>query len=356
MSRFDDWQWQLANRITTGAALSKYMSVTDEMLLDIEAAGQKFRWAITPYYASLMERDNPSCPIRMQAVPSRAEIQKADGISDPLHEENQSPAPGLIHRYPDRVALTVSSVCAVYCRHCTRKRFVGDSALRTSWSSVQAGIEYIRSCHQIRDVLITGGDPLLLSDARLEKILKQIRAIDHVEIIRIGTRVPCTLPQRITPQLCEILERYHPIWLNTHFNHPKELTEEAAAAVNLLLRAGVPVGNQTVLLRGVNDNLSTMRQLLHGLVKMRVRPYYLYQCDRVVGTQHFWTPLKTGLDLIENLQGYTSGLAVPQFIVDSPIGKIPISYSKLVELTDDHAILRSYEGHTLQIDLTAVNQ
>ncbi len=352
MDKFSDWQWQLANRITTGAALSSYVSLTDQLAQDIEQAGKVFRWSITPYYASLMDRDNPLCPIRMQAIPCKDEVEEVKGISDPLQEEHQSPTPGLIHRYPDRVALTVSSTCAMYCRHCTRKRFVGEVVQKTSWSAIQAGIDYVSSHSEVRDVLVTGGDPLILPDGRLEQILKQLRSIEHVDIIRIGSRVPVTLPQRITPQLCEMLERYHPIWLNTHFNHPKEITDESATAISRLLKAGIPVGNQTVLLKGINDNLGTMRQLVHGLLRIRVRPYYLYQCDRVVGTQHFWTPLQTGLDIIDGLQGYTSGLAVPQFIVDSPIGKIPISNSKLVELGESHALLRNYEGSTMRLDFS----
>lgn len=349
MNTFNSWQWQLANRVTTVTSLAEYITVDEKLAQDISTAEKRFKWAITPYYASLMDKHDPNCPIRMQAIPSIAETCDI-GSPDPLHEENQSPTPGLIHRYPDRVALTASSECAMYCRHCTRKRFVGQPVQRTSWSSIQAGIEYIARHEQIRDVLITGGDPLILSNDRLERIIQTIRAIAHVEIIRIGTRVPCTLPQRITDDLCEMLQKYHPIWINTQFNHPKELTEEAAAAVDKLIRAGIPVGNQSVLLRGVNDNLETMKQLLHGLLKMRVRPYYLYQCDRLIGTSHFWTPLKTGLELIEHLQGYTTGFAVPQFIVDSPIGKIPLSYSKLIELSDDHAILRNYEGKVFRIE------
>ncbi|HHV94701.1 MAG TPA: KamA family radical SAM protein [Firmicutes bacterium] len=339
----------MANRITDVAALSQYVDLTEAEASEINTVGSKFRWAITPYYASLMDRRNVNCPIRKQAIPSILELRCFRGLQDPLHEETQSPAPGLIHRYPDRVALTVSSVCAVYCRHCTRKRFVGQPVPRTTWSAVSAGIEYIRQTEAIRDVLITGGDPFILPDERLERILKELRSIDHVEIIRFGTRTPCTMPQRITTKLCDMLAKYHPVWVNTHFNHPRELTEEAAQAVDRLLRAGIPVGNQSVLLRGINDDIDTMKKLLHGLLKMRVRPYYLYQCDPVIGTEHFWTPLETGLDLIDQLQGYTTGFAVPQFIVDSPIGKIPVSRSRLLELTEDHAVLRNYEGKTITI-------
>jgi len=339
----------MTNRISNISSLRKYVDISDQEALEITAAETRFRWTITPYYASLMDKHDPHCPIRMQAIPSILELQNNSGMQDPLQEESQSPTPGLIHRYPDRVAFTVSSECAMYCRHCTRKRFVGQPVQRTTWQAIEAGIEYVRKTESIRDVLVTGGDPFILSDDKLERIIKALRSIDHVEIIRLGTRTPCTLPQRITDKLCDMLAKYHPIWVNTHFNHPKELTEEAAKAADRMLRAGIPVGNQSVLLKGINDDRDTMKSLLHGLLKMRIRPYYLYQCDRIVGTEHFWTPLTTGLDLIDQLQGYTTGFAVPQFIVDSPIGKIPLCRSKLVELNDDYAILRNYENHTMTI-------
>lgn len=349
MEKLDNWQWQMTNRIMDIPSLRHYVDISDQAASEIAVAQSKFRWAITPYYASLMDRYDEHCPIRMQAIPSIFETHSQNGIQDPLEEEAQSPTLGLIHRYPDRVAFTVSSECAMYCRHCTRKRFVGQPVQRTTWQAILAGIEYVRNTESIRDVLVTGGDPFVLSDDRLERILKALRAIDHVEIIRFGTRTPCTLPQRITTKLCDMLAKYHPIWVNTHFNHPKELTEEAATAAHRLLQAGIPLGNQSVLLRGINDSLDTMKTLLHGLLKMRIRPYYMYQCDRIVGTEHFWTPLTTGLDLIDELQGYTTGFAVPQFIVDSPIGKIPLSRSRLVELTDDYAVLRNYTGQTMTI-------
>ncbi|NLJ85649.1 MAG: KamA family radical SAM protein [Firmicutes bacterium] len=349
METLDTWQWQMTNRISNISSLRKYVDISDQEALEITAAETRFRWTITPYYASLMDKHDPHCPIRMQAIPSILELQNNSGMQDPLQEESQSPTPGLIHRYPDRVAFTVSSECAMYCRHCTRKRFVGQPVQRTTWQAIEAGIEYVRKTESIRDVLVTGGDPFILSDDKLERIIKALRSIDHVEIIRLGTRTPCTLPQRITDKLCDMLAKYHPIWVNTHFNHPKELTEEAAKAADRMLRAGIPVGNQSVLLKGINDDRDTMKSLLHGLLKMRIRPYYLYQCDRIVGTEHFWTPLTTGLDLIDQLQGYTTGFAVPQFIVDSPIGKIPLCRSKLVELNDDYAILRNYENHTMTI-------
>ncbi|NMB44847.1 MAG: KamA family radical SAM protein [Firmicutes bacterium] len=349
METLDNWQWQMTNRITNISSLRDYVNISEQEAGEIAAAGTKFHWAITPYYASLMDKKDTHCPIRMQAIPSILELRNQSGLQDPLQEEQQSPTPGLIHRYPDRVALTVSSECAMYCRHCTRKRFVGQPVQRTSWQAIQLGIDYIRSTESIRDVLITGGDPFILSNDRLERILKTLRAIDHVEIIRFGTRTPCTMPQRITNQLCDMLAKYHPLWVNTHFNHPRELTEEAAQAAHRLLGAGIPLGNQSVLLRGINDDLETMKSLLHGLLKMRIRPYYLYQCDRIIGTEHFWTPLNTGLDLIDHLQGYTTGLAVPQFIVDSPLGKIPLSRAKLLELNDNHAVLRNYEGQVMTI-------
>ena len=349
MENLGSWQKQLRNRIVDVTSLRNYVHITEKEALGITAAGAAFHWAITPYYASLMDKFSENCPIRMQAIPSIQEMHSTIGDKDPLQEEIQSPTPGLIHRYPDRVAFTVTSECAVYCRHCTRKRFVGQLVKRATRQSIQSGIAYIKETQAIRDVLITGGDPLLLSDGHLENILRQLRSIDHVEIIRFGTRTLCTLPQRITNQLADMLAKYHPIWINTHFNHPRELTEEAAQAAEKLLKAGIPLGNQNVLLKGINDDFGIVKTLLHGLLKMRIRPYYMYQCDRVTGTEHFWTPLTVGLDLIDQLQGFTTGFAVPQFIVDSPIGKIPLHRTRLVELGHKTAVLRNYDGNTITI-------
>lgn len=346
MENWHSWQWQLRNQIRTVAELEKYVHLTSEEKAEIEAASQEFGWGISPYYASLMDPDDPNCPVRKQAIPSAQELEDPVGLMDPLGEVTHSPVPGLIHLYPDRVAFTVSSRCAMYCRHCIRKRMVARKETCYDW---RAGVEYIRQTPQIRDVLLTGGDPLLLPDATLEMIIKAIREIEHVEIIRIGTRTVCTLPQRITPELVGMLEKYHPIWLNTQFNHPKELTPEAQVAIDRLLRAGIPVGNQSVLLAGINDNLETMRALIQKLVRFRVRPYYMYQCDVLKGTAHFRTPIETGLNIISGLQGFTSGLAIPTFIVDSPGGKIPLHPERLVERGEDYIILRNFEGKTVRL-------
>ncbi|HEY8498515.1 MAG TPA: KamA family radical SAM protein, partial [Limnochordales bacterium] len=330
---WNDWRWQFRNRVRSAEDLARYAPVTPEMAQAIEACSHEFRFAVTPYYLSLIDWSDPNDPIRRQAIPHADELEDPIGGMDPLHEEDHSPVKGLVHMYPDRVAFLVTADCAIYCRHCTRKRFVGKGGKMTA-ADVDRAIDYIRRTPQIRDVLITGGDPLVASDAWLESLISRIRAIDHVEIIRIGTRMPVTMPQRITDELCQMLQKYHPIWVNTHFNHPRELTPEAAAAVDRLLRAGIPVGNQTVLLKGVNDDPEVMRQLVHGLLKMRVRPYYLYQCDLLRGTAHFRTPIEKGLEIISALQGWTTGFGVPTYVVDTPIGKIPLMPQNLVERGD----------------------
>ncbi|NLY56110.1 MAG: KamA family radical SAM protein [Firmicutes bacterium] len=346
MENWDSWQWQLRQQIRTVEALRQYVAVSEEEAAGIREAAKEFGWGISPYYASLMDPEDPNCPLRRQAIPSLAELHDSVGLIDPLGEVNHSPVPGLIHLYPDRVAFTVSNRCAMYCRHCIRKRMVNRKEARYNWRD---GVEYIRRTPQIRDVLLTGGDPLLLPDHTLEQILKALREIEHVEIIRIGTRTVCTLPQRITPELVGMLEKYHPIWLNTQFNHPKELTPQAQVAIERLLRAGIPVGNQSVLLKGVNDNVDTMKALVQKLVRFRVRPYYLYQCDVLRGTEHFRTPIETGLNIINSLQGFTSGLAVPTFIVDSPAGKIPLHPDRLVERGTDYIVIRSFEGKIVKL-------
>jgi len=346
VENWHSWQWQLRNQIRTVDALRKFVCVSDEEAAGIREAGMEFGWGISPYYATLMDPDDPNCPVRRQAIPSIEELHDSVGLMDPLSEVTHSPVPGLIHLYPDRVAFTVSTRCAMYCRHCIRKRMVNRKETNYSW---REGVEYIRRTPEIRDVLLTGGDPLLLPDHTLELILKALREIEHVEIIRIGTRTVCTLPQRITPELVRMLEKYHPIWLNTQFNHVKELTSEAQAAIDRLLRAGIPVGNQSVLLKGINDNVDTMKALVQKLVGFRVRPYYLYQCDVLRGTEHFRTPIETGLNIINSLQGFTSGLAIPTFIVDSPAGKIPLHPDRLVERGLDYIIIRNFEGQTVRL-------
>ncbi len=345
--QWNDWKWQVKNRITNLEDLKKVVNISTEEEAGIKETLELFRMAISPYYASLMDPDDPKCPVRMQAVPSVRETRKApEDLVDPLSEDEDSPVAGLTHRYPDRVLFQVTDQCTMYCRHCTRRRVVGINDQMRSAEELQADIDYIEEATDVRDVLISGGDPLTMSDDRLEEIVGKLREIPHVEIIRIGSRTPAVLPQRITPELVDMLSRYHPIWFNTHFNHPKEITEESAKACDLLSRGGIPLGNQSVLLRGVNDCIHVMKKLLHELVKIRVRPYYLYQCDLSVGIEHFRTSIGKGIEIIERLRGHTSGLCVPTFVVDAPGGggKIPVMPQYMISRSDHKIILRNYEG------------
>jgi lysine 2,3-aminomutase len=303
--------------------------------------------AITPYYLSLIDPNDPDCPVRKQAVPSIMELHtsKAD-LDDPLHEDADSPVPGLTHRYPDRVLFLITDQCSMYCRHCTRRRFAGHNDMPMPKDGIDKCIEYIAKTPQVRDVLLSGGDALFIGDDNLEYIISRLREIPHVEIIRIGTRVPVVMPQRITPELVNMLKKYHPIWVNTHFNHSNEITEESKAACERLADAGIPLGNQSVLLCGVNDCVKIMKDLVHDLVKIRVRPYYIYQCDLSTGIEHFRTPISKGIEIIENLRGHTSGYCVPTFVVDAPGGggKIPVMPTYLISQSPDRVILRNYEG------------
>jgi lysine 2,3-aminomutase len=303
--------------------------------------------SITPYYLTLMDPDNPNCPIRKQAVPSINElVVGAHDLEDPLHEDGDSPVPGLTHRYPDRVLFLITDKCSMYCRHCTRRRFAGQKDSHESTDNIDRAIEYIRNTPEVRDVLLSGGDALLVSDARLEYIISELRKIEHVEIIRIGTRTPVVMPQRITQDFVNMLKKYHPIWLNTHFNHSKEITTESRDAMAMLADAGIPLGNQSVLLKGINDRVSTMRRLVLNLVQMRVRPYYIYQCDLSIGIEHFRTPVSKGIEIIEGLRGHISGFAVPTFVVDAPGGggKIPVMPNYVISHAPGKIILRNYEG------------
>jgi len=346
-AEWNDWQWQINNRITSVKELKNYIDIDPEKEILIQKAMDLFPMAITPYYASLMDRYNPRCPIRMQAVPSAEELTNSNyELEDPLAEEDDSPIPGLTHRYPDRVLLMVTNECSMYCRHCTRKRKVGEDSASISFNNTLKGIEYIKENPCIRDVLISGGDPFLLSTDKLEKIISKISSIPHVEIIRIGTRTPVVLPMRINRKLVSMLKKYHPVWVNTHFNHPQEFTPESQKALALLVDSGIPLGNQSVLLRGVNDCPFIMRELVHKLVENRVRPYYLYQCDLSKGIEHFRTPISKGIEILEMLIGHTSGLAVPTFVVDAPGGggKIPLLPNYLLSCSQHKTILRNYEG------------
>jgi lysine 2,3-aminomutase len=288
--------------------------------------------------------DDPACPIRAQAVPRAAELTDSSGMMDPLLEEDHNPAPNVIKVYPDRIAWTVSNVCPVLCRHCLRKRMVGRESFDFSRQARDAALNYIEETPEIRDVLVTGGDPLMLSDDILEEILMRLREIPHVEIIRIGSRTPCTMPQRITDKLCGMLSKYHPLYLNTQFNHPKELTEEAAEACARLSSAGIPLGNQSVLLKGINDDPSVMKSLVQGLLRIRVRPYYIYLAQLLTGTEHFRTPMEKGLEIIGELRGHTSGLAVPQFVLDTPYGKIPMHPKTIMDRDDEAVYLKAWDG------------
>lgn len=345
--QWDDWHWQLKNRITDVETLKKVVNLTTEEEDGIRRCLESLRMAITPYYASLMDPQDPTCPIRRQAVPVAKELNMAaTDMDDPLAEDVDSPVPGLTHRYPDRVLLLVTDQCSMYCRHCTRRRMAGATDKAMPGDQVERALEYIRNTPQIRDVLISGGDGLLISDHHLEKIISSLRAIEHVEIIRIGTRVPVVMPQRITEDLVAMLKKYHPVWVNTHYNHPKEITSEAKAALARLADAGIPLGNQSVLLKGVNDCVGVMKTLVHQLVKNRVRPYYIYQCDLSKGIEHFRTSVDKGIEIIEGLRGHTSGYAVPTYVVDAPGGggKIPVMPQYLISQSPERVVLRNYEG------------
>jgi lysine 2,3-aminomutase len=337
----------MANRITEAKHLEQVVDLTKSELAMIKRSLNVLRMAITPYFASLINRNDPSCPIRKQCIPTLQEtlIVQSDQL-DPLHEEVDSPVPGLTHRYPDRCLLLVTDQCSMYCRHCTRRRFAGQTDLPRSEKEIEACIDYIRKTPVIRDVLISGGDPLTLSDDRIEGILREIRAIPHVEIIRIGTRVPVVMPMRITDNLCSMLKKYHPLWMNLQFNHPREITPESADACQKLANAGIPLGNQSVLLKGINDCPYIFRELNQQLLKIRVRPYYIYQCDLSQGIEHFRTSIGKGVEIMEFLRGHTSGLAVPTFVVDAPGGggKIPVMPNYVVSRSDRKTVLRNFEG------------
>ena len=356
--QWNDWHWQVENRLTTVDQIQQVVDLTPEEKADIEKVMRGFRVGITPYYASLMDPSDPRCPVRMQAVPTLAETHRSEAdMMDPLHEDEDSPAPGLTHRYPDRVLFLITDQCSMYCRHCTRRRLAGETDGARSMEDINACIDYIRRTPVVRDVLLSGGDCLLVEDEVLEYIISELRKIPHVEIVRLGSRTPVVMPMRITDQLCDMLKKYHPVWLNTHFNHPKEITPDAMEACRKLADAGIPLGNQSVLLRGVNDCPHIMRDLVHGLVKNRVRPYYIYQCDLSLGIEHFRTKVSKGIEIIEALRGHTSGYAVPTFVVDAPGGggKTPVMPQYVISQTPDKVIMRNYEGvittYTEPVDL-----
>ncbi|MGX4600200.1 lysine 2,3-aminomutase [Faecalimicrobium sp. JNUCC 81] len=344
---WNDWKWQVKNRITTVEELKKYIPLTESEEEGVKECLKTLRMSITPYYLSLIDPANANDPIRKQAIPVSSELKVSDAdLDDPLHEDGDSPVPGLTHRYPDRALLLITDQCAMYCRHCTRRRFAGQNDGAQPVDRIDRAIEYIRNTPVIRDVLLSGGDALLMSDEKLEYIISKLREIPHVEIIRIGSRVPVVMPQRITDDLVNMLKKYHPVWLNTHFNHPNEITEESIEACNKMANAGIPLGNQSVLLRGVNDCMHVMKKLVNDLVKIRVRPYYIYQCDLSTGIEHFRTPVSKGIEIIEGLRGHTSGYCVPTFVVDAPGGggKTPVMPNYVISQSYDKVILRNFEG------------
>ena len=344
---WNDWKWQFAHRITTVQELSKIVDLTEEDKEKISQCLKLFRMAITPYYASLIDTNNPMDPVWRQAIPSIEETYPCPhDMHDPLNEEADSPVPHIVHRYPDRVLFLVTLQCSMYCRHCTRRRVVGDGDRIITEKALQKALSYIREHEEIRDVLISGGDPFTMGDEKLEHIIASIREIPHVDIIRIGTRTPVVMPMRITDEFVAMLKKYHPIWINTHFNHPNEITKEAEQACTKIVDAGIPLGNQSVLLRGINDNSQTMKELLLKLVHMRVRPYYLYQCDLSQGIGHFRTNVETGIQIMHDLTGYISGYAVPKFVIDAPNGggKIPINYPYVISKDDKEVVMENFEG------------
>jgi lysine 2,3-aminomutase len=347
-SLWNDWRWHFRYRITTVEQLASYIPLTAEEQAKLKLVTIKYPLAITPYYLSLIDPDNPNDPVRRQALPDFDEIALAgSGSEDPLEEKRDSVVLGLVHRYPDRVLMVLTDICPMLCRHCTRKREWRHGSWVRTPAQVEAMLDYIRRHTEVRDVVISGGDPLTMSTPHLESVISRLRSIEHVEIIRIGSRFPVVLPQRIDDELCAMLSKYGPIWLNTHFNHYREITPETAAACDRLVRSGVPVNNQSVLLRGINDSVETQTKLCQGLLRIKVRPYYLFQCDEVEGTEHLRTTVETGLKIIEGMRGYTSGLAVPTFVIDVPQGggKVPVQPNYVLAQNGDELLVRNYRGH-----------
>jgi lysine 2,3-aminomutase len=345
-AQWNDWRWQIRNRIRTLEQLLPYVPSLGASS-ELPKVIARYPMAITPYYATLIERADMSDPVFRMSVPNVQELYDPPSLSDdPLEEHEDMPVPGLVHRYRDRALLIVTTMCSMYCRHCTRKRIAGTRESSISPHRLRQVVEYLTAHPEISDVIISGGDPLTMSDAHLETVLSAVRSVPSVQIIRIGTRVPVVLPMRITADLTAMLKKYHPLWINTHFNHPNELSTQAKAACAALADAGIPLGNQTVLLRGVNDSPQIIERLCRGLIQMRVRPYYLYQCDLVRGVEHFRTSIRKGLEIMEYLRGRVSGIAIPLFVVDAPHGggKIPVLPTYVVSSSCTHTVLRNYEG------------
>jgi lysine 2,3-aminomutase len=345
---WNDWHWQLKNRITTAEQLQRLMpTLTPEEFAGAKLANHKLALAITPYFFNLIDPTDENCPIRWQVIPRIQETHTASWeMSDPCGEDSHSPVPGLVHRYPDRVLFLVTDRCAAYCRYCTRSRLVSNATGYDFHPEFEKQIEYIATHPEIRDVLLSGGDPLLFSDDKLESLLSRLRAIPHVEFLRIGTRIPIFLPQRITPALCAMLKKFHPLFVSVHANHPRELTTEVRDALGRLAEAGIPLGNQSVLLRNVNDDAEIMKAHVQKLLMCRVKPYYLYQCDLITGSAHLRASVRKGLEVMEALRGHTSGYAVPTYVIDAPGGggKIPVNPEYVLCHNDDRVVVRNYEG------------
>jgi|Deesub1362B_J571_1020462.scaffolds.fasta_scaffold03045_4 lysine 2,3-aminomutase len=348
--QWDDYRWHMRNRISDLETLSRIVHLTEEERLGIQAVEKTYRWAISPYYASLMDPDDPQCPVRLQSIPSLREVEDTSEIKDPMIIKYNSPAPLISRLYPDRLIINVTNACSMFCRHCLRRKDIGHQDLIYPRSMLEKALDYVRQNEEIRDVLLTGGDALALRDDQLDWILSRLDEIPHVEIKRLGSRMPCVLPQRITPELCRILEKHDPLYLNTQFNHPKEVTREAQIACDRLVRAGVVLGDQTVLLKGINNDPHVMKKLLQELLRIKVRPYYIFNCKKVEGIRHFRTSIQEGLNIMEHLRGYTSGLAVPTYIVTAPEGrgKTPLSPQYLLNTNfNGNVLIRTWEGHVL---------
>ena len=349
---WQNWRWHLKHRVTTTELLKRYLPLSPQQVAEIDRTGELYRWAVSPYYLSLIDPDNPDDPIRCQSIPSILECADRTGTSDPMDEEHTSPAPAVTRRYPDRLIINVTNQCAMYCRHCQRRRNIGEIDCATPRRDLEKALDYVRRNKEIRDVLLTGGDAFMLSNSEIKWLLEQLEQIPHVEIKRFGTRTPVTLPFRIDDQLCEILSRHLPLYINTQFNHPLEVTPAAQEACHRLARAGVSLGNQAVLLKGVNNDPLVMRKLNQELLKLMVRPYYIFHPKRVKGTAHFWVKIEEGLEVMEYLRGYTSGLAIPNYIINAPqgYGKVPLLPQYLLWLGRDEAVIRTWENRIIKVE------
>lgn len=349
---WNDWRWQLSNRISNAELLGRIINIDQKQMKEISDVGNTYAWAVSPYYATLMDEDNEACPIRLIAIPRIEELCDLEGTLDPMDEGLTNPAGTVTRRYPDRLIINVTSECGSYCRFCQRRRYIGCSFGMATRSKINESIEYVRENKEIRDVLVTGGDPLTLEDNDIEWILSALRAIPHVEIIRIGTRTPVTLPMRITENLCNMLKKYHPLYINTHFNHPMEICGESKAAAERLSNAGIPLGNQMVLLKGVNNDKHVVKCLNQELLKIRIKPYYIFHPKSVKGTGHFKCTIDEGIEIMEHLRGYTSGLAIPYYIVNAPggLGKVPILPSYFLSIGKKYFIIRTWEGKVIKCD------